>query len=265
MATFRTLDLGGEKLPLAIPVPGGTNPSLGVRAMRFAFRRPDIFRTQLRALYRASARGPMRIMFPLVSGISELEEARRVCDAISEELAREGVPFDRSVPIGVMIETPSAALSTDHLAERSSFFSIGTNDLLQYAFAADRENEDVAHLYHPLHPAVLRLLKSTIDGANGEGKPISICGDMAGDPAFTWVLVGLGLRSLSMSPRLIPAVRSVIRKSRLDEMEALAAQALSLRSETAVEDLVLGVMRERFPLELASADSQPVGLSLETT
>jgi phosphotransferase system enzyme I (PtsI) len=261
-ATFRTLDLGGEKLPLAIPVPGGTNPSLGVRAMRFAFRRPDIFRTQLRALYRASARGPLRIMFPLVSGISELDEARRVCDAITEELAREGVPFDRSVPIGVMIETPSAALSTDHMAESSSFFSIGTNDLLQYTFAADRENEDVAHLYHPLHPAVLRLLKSAIDGANGADKPIAICGDMAGDPAFTWVLLGLGLRSLSMSPRLIPAVRSVVRKSRLDEMEALVAQALSLPSETAVEDLVLGVMRERFPLELASAEPQPVGLTV---
>ena len=252
-ATFRTLDLGGEKLPLAMPVPGGANPSLGVRAMRFAFRRPDIFRTQLRALYRASARGPLRIMFPLVSGISELNEARRFCTAVAEELAREGVPFDGSVRIGVMIETPSAALSTDHLAESSSFFSIGTNDLLQYTFAADRENEDVAHLYHPLHPAVLRLLKSAIDGANGQDKPISICGDMAGDPAFTWVLVGLGLRSLSMSPRLIPAVRSIVCKSRLDEMQALTERALALRSETAVEDLVLGVMRERFPLELASA------------
>src|SRR5229473_1788626 len=128
-ATFRTLDIGGEKLPLAVTVPGGANPSLGVRAMRFAFRRPDIFRTQLRALYRASAVGPLRIMFPLVSGISELDEARRVCSEIAEELAREGVAFERNLPIGVMIETPSAALTTDHLAGNSSFFSIGTNDL----------------------------------------------------------------------------------------------------------------------------------------
>jgi phosphoenolpyruvate-protein phosphotransferase (PTS system enzyme I) len=252
-ATFRTLDIGGEKLPLAMAVQGGTNPTLGVRAIRFALRRPDIFRTQLRALYRASAVGPLRIMFPLVSGISELDEAQRVCAETAEELAREGVAFPRELPIGVMIETPSAALTTDHLAGSSSFFSIGTNDLIQYTFAADRENEDVAHLYHPLHPAFLRLLKSTIDGANGAGKPISICGDMAGDPAFTWVLLGLGLRSLSMSPRLIPAVRSVISSSGLDEMEALAARALSLRSETAVEDLVLGVMRKRFPLELANS------------
>ena len=253
-ATFRTLDIGGEKLPLAVTVPGGTNPSLGVRAMRFALRRPDIFRTQLRALYRASALGPLRIMFPLVSGISELDEARRVCAEIAEELAREGVAFDPNVPIGVMIETPSAALTTDHLAGNSSFFSIGTNDLIQYTFAADRENEDVAYLYHPLHPAFLRLLKSAIDAANGAGKPISVCGDMAGDPAFTWVLVGLGVRSLSMSPRLIPAVKSIIGASRLDEMEALLAQVLSLRSEMQVEDLVMGVMRKRFPLELASAE-----------
>jgi len=164
------------------------------------------------------------------------------------------VAFDPNVPIGVMIETPSAALTTDHLAGNSSFFSIGTNDLIQYTFAADRENEDVAYLYHPLHPAFLRLLKSVIDAANGAGKPISVCGDMAGDPAFTWVLLGLGVRSLSMSPRLIPAVKSIIAASRLDEMEALLAQVLSLRSEMQVEDLVMGVMRKRFPLELASAE-----------
>jgi len=253
-ATFRTLDIGGEKLPLAVTMPEGANPSLGVRAMRFAFRRPDIFRTQLRALYRASAMGPLRIMFPLVSGISELDEARRACAEIAEELAREGVAFDRNLPIGVMIETPSAALTTDHLAERVSFFSIGTNDLIQYTFAADRENEDVAYLYHPLHPAFLRLLKSAVDGAKAMGKPISVCGDMAGDPAFVWVLLGLGVRSLSMSPRLIPAVKSIVGASRLDEMEALVARVLALRSEIEVEELVTGVMRTRFPLEFASAE-----------
>jgi phosphoenolpyruvate-protein phosphotransferase (PTS system enzyme I) len=253
-ATFRTLDLGGDKLPVAVTVPGGANPSLGVRAMRFAFRHPDIFRTQVRALYRASALGRLRIMFPLVAGLSELDEARRLCAGIVDELAREGVAFDRDVPIGTMIETPSAALTIDHLAASSDFFSIGTNDLIQYTFAADRENEDVAYLYRPLHPAFLRLLKSAIDGANQAGKPISVCGDMAGDPAFTWVLLGLGVRSLSMSPRLIPAVKSVIGASRLDEMKTLLDRVLPLRLETQVEDLVMGVMRERFPLELASTD-----------
>jgi phosphoenolpyruvate-protein phosphotransferase (PTS system enzyme I) len=252
-ATFRTLDIGGEKLPLAITVAGGGNPSLGVRAIRFSRRRPDIFRTQLRALYRAAAVGPLRIMFPLVSGISELDEALSTCAGIVEELAREGVAFARDVPLGVMIETPSAALTTDHLAGSSSFFSIGTNDLIQYTFAADRENEDVQYLYHPLHPAFLRLLKSAIDGARAAGKPIAICGDMAGDPAFTWVLVALGVRSLSMSPRFIPTVKSIIGASTLGEMEALLAQALSLSSEVEVEELVLGLMRRRFPLELATA------------
>ena len=251
-ATFRTLDIGGEKLPLAITVAGGGNPSLGVRAIRFSRRRPDIFRTQLRALYRAAAVGPLRIMFPLVSGISELDEALSTCAGIVEELAREGVAFARDVPLGVMIETPSAALTTDHLAGSSSFFSIGTNDLIQYTFAADRENEDVQYLYHPLHPAFLRLLKSAIDGARAAGRSIAVCGDMAGDPAFTWVLVALGVRSLSMSPRLIPTVKSIIGASTLSEMEALLAQALSLSSEVEVEELVLGLMRRRFPLELAT-------------
>ncbi|MGE5048533.1 MAG: phosphoenolpyruvate--protein phosphotransferase, partial [Deltaproteobacteria bacterium] len=250
-ATFRTLDLGGEKLPLAVTIAGGMNPSLGVRAIRFARSRPDIFRTQMRALYRASAAGPLRIMFPLVSGISELEEVRRACAAIAEELAREGATFAADVPIGVMIETPSAALTTDHLADKASFFSIGTNDLIQYTFAADRENEDVEYLYHPLHPAFLRLLKSAIDGALAAGKPIAVCGDMAGDPAFAWVLVAMGVRSLSMSARSIPAVKSAIAAASLAEMEALLAQALSLRSEAAVEELVLGAMRERGALEPA--------------
>ena len=254
LATFRTLDLGGEKLPLSVTTPIEANPSLGMRAMRFAFRRPEIFRAQLRALYRASAVGPLRIMFPLVAGISELDEARRACAQVAAELTREGVPIDHGLAIGVMIETPSAALTIDHLAENASFFSIGTNDLIQYTFAADRENEDVAYLYQPLHPAFLRLLKSSIDAANRAGKPISVCGDMAGDPAFTWVLLGLGVRSLSMSPRLIPAVKSIVTATRLDEMQALVAQVLALRSESQVEALVMGVMRERFPLEFASAE-----------
>jgi phosphotransferase system enzyme I (PtsI) len=253
-ATFRTLDIGGDKLPLAVTVPGGTNPSLGIRAIRFAFRRPDIFRTQLRALYRASAAGPLRIMFPLVSGISELDEVTRTCAAIIAELARDGVAFNRDVPIGVMIETPSAALSTDHLARSSSFLSIGTNDLIQYAFAADRDNEDVAYLYHPLHPAFLRLLEKAVEGAKVAGKPIYVCGDMAGDPAFTWILLALGVRSLSMSPRSIPAVRSVIVNSRLDEMERLLPEVLASRSEIEAEDLVLGILRTRFPLELARTE-----------
>jgi phosphotransferase system enzyme I (PtsI) len=253
MATFRTLDLGGEKLPLAVELPPGTNPSLGVRAIRFSLRRPDIFRTQLRALYRASIAGPLRMMFPLISGVAELIKAQTICREIREELAREGIPFDPQIPIGAMIETPSAAVTTDHLAEHCDFFSIGTNDLIQYAFAADRDNQEVDHLYHPLHPALLRLLKEAIEGAVRARKPISICGDMAGDPTFTWVLLGLGIRELSMAPGQIPAVRSVIASTRLAEAQEMTARVLVLRSDREAEDLVMTAMRQRFPIELAGS------------
>jgi len=251
VATFRTLDLGGDKLPLAVRIPDGANPSLGVRAIRLSIRRPDIFRAQLRALYRASSFGPVRIMFPLISGIAELHEAQAVCRAVREELAREQIPFDPNVPIGVMIETPSAAVTVDHLADFCDFFSIGTNDLFQYAFAADRENQDVSYLYHPLHPAVLRLIKYAVDAAVRAGKPISVCGDMAGDPLYTWILLGLGVRELSMAPRYIPAVKSVVAGTRLAEAQALTAEAMTLRSDSEVEELVVASMQRRFPLELA--------------
>ena len=251
MATFRTLDLGGEKLPLAVKIPDGPNPSLGVRAIRFSARRPDIFRTQLRALYRASAHGPLRIMFPMISGVAELHAAQSVCKEVRAELEREGVAHDPSVAVGSMIETPSAALSADQLAEACDFFSIGTNDLIQYAFAADRDNQDVYYLYHPLHSAVLRLLERAIAAAGAANKPISLCGDMAGDPAFTWVLIGLGLRELSMTPQQIPAVRSVIEATTLAEAQAMATEALLFRSDQDVESLVIETMRRRFPLEMS--------------
>ena len=225
--TFRTLDLGGEKLPLAVDFPLGPNPSLGIRAIRFSLSRPDIFRTQLRALYRASAAGPLRIMFPLISGLAELIEAQAICTAVREELTSEGIPFDPTVPIGAMIETPSAAVTTDHLAEHCDFFSIGTNDLIQFAFAADRENEDVHQLHHPLHPGLLRLLQQAIAGAALAGKPISVCGDMAGDPIFAGVLLGLGIRELSMLPGRIPIVRSAITATLLGDAQEMAMRAVS--------------------------------------
>ena len=188
-ATFRTLDLGGDKLPIAVRIPEGRNPALGVRSIRFSFRRPDIFRTQLRALYRAAARGPMRIMFPLVAGLTDLRDALQIADEVKSDLLREGVPHDPAVPMGIMIETPSAAITADHLARHCDFLSIGTNDLMQYAFAADRDNRDVDNLYHPLHPAVLRLIKLVIDAAGcgieasltlwRHGQPASLRHDLA--------------------------------------------------------------------------------------
>ncbi len=228
-----------------------------MRSSRFSLQRPDILRTQLRALYRASASGPMRFMFPLVSGVTELGRLRAVCDQVRGELAREKVPHDPAMELGVMIETPSAALTADHLARRCDFLSIGTNDLIQYAFAADRENDDLAHLYQPLHPAVLRSLKAIVDAAHAAGISVAICGQMAGDPLMTWVLIGLGLRELSMDPDRIPLVKAVVRGSSLAEAEALAETALGLESEVEIEALVRAQLGERFAEEL---DGSPPAL-----
>jgi phosphotransferase system enzyme I (PtsI) len=252
-ATFRTLDLGGDKLPVSVTVPDGPNPGLGMRSIRLSLRRPDIFRTQLRALYRASASGPVRIMFPLVSTLRELEEARRLCEEVRAELAREGAPVASSVPIGVMIETPSAAMTVDHMAPACDFFSIGTNDLIQYAFAADRENEDVDYLHEPLHPALLRLLDLAVRAATRAGKPISVCGDMAADPLCTWILLGLGIRELSMAPGRIPSVKAIVAHTQLGDAESLTATALALAPKSEIRALVNEEMLRRFPAELSHA------------
>jgi phosphoenolpyruvate-protein phosphotransferase (PTS system enzyme I) len=248
--TFRTLDLGGDKLPAAFRMPEGANPALGVRSIRFSLERPDIFRTQLRALYRASAVGPVRLMLPLVTGPEELQCALRICADVRTELAAAGIAHDPRLPLGIMLETPSAAVTADLLAREVDFFSIGTNDLIQYAFAADRENGDVAHLGHPLQPAVLRLLKQMIDAAAQARVPISLCGDMASDPSLTWLLLGLGLRDLSMDPHSIPMVKAIIRRSSLADAEALAVAALKSASEQETTRLVQDAMGPQFADDL---------------
>ena len=254
--TFRTLDLGGDKMPLSVRMPSGQNPSLGLRSIRFSFYRPDVFRTQLRALFRAAAVGPVKIMFPLISGVAELRMARTICQEVCADLKREGVPHNADVPLGVMVETPSAAMISDLLARECDFLSIGTNDLIQYSLAADRENEHVGYLYHPLHPAIIRALKQIVTGAAQVpgNVPVAMCGDMAGDPMLVLVLMGLGLRRLSMAPRQIPLLKSIIRVSTLAEAEKLASQALSLATEAVVETLVYNVMYERFSAELVDDD-----------
>jgi phosphotransferase system enzyme I (PtsI) len=248
--TFRTLDVGGDKLPSAFRMPEGPNPALGIRSIRFSLQRPDIFRTQLRALYRASASGPVRLIFPLVTGPEELQHALAICARVRADLDAEGVAFDRALPLGIMLETPSAAVTADLLARGVDFFSIGTNDLIQYAFAADRENDGVAHLRHPLQPAVLRLVKQMIDGAAQARVPISICGDMASDPALTWLLLGLGLRDLSMEPHAIPMVKSIIRRSSLADAKALAAAVLKSGTEQETTRLIQEAMGAQFAADL---------------
>jgi len=253
--TFRTLDLGGDKLPAAVRMPSGANPAMGLRSIRYSLHRIDIFRTQLRALYRASVEGPMSILFPLISGVAELRAAKRVCADVCAELAKEGIAHDPKVPIGTMVETPSAAFIADLLAEECDFLSIGTNDLIQYALAADREDEHVGYLYHPLHPAILRALKQIVEGAARANKPVAMCGDMAGDPLMAWMLIGIGLRQLSMAPRQIPVLKSIIHSTKMADAEHLARAALELRTEIEVEELVYGAMRERFPLELIDEEA----------
>jgi phosphoenolpyruvate-protein phosphotransferase (PTS system enzyme I) len=248
--TFRTLDLGGDKMPPGVRMPAGQNPSLGLRSIRYSLHRPDVFRAQLRALYRAAALGPSRILFPLISGVAELRIARAICQEVCADLKREGVAHDPDVHLGAMVETPSAALITDLLADETEFLSIGTNDLIQYSLAADRENEHVGYLYHPLHPAIMRALRQIVTGAASRGRDVAMCGDMAGDPMLVLVLLGLGLRNLSMAPRQIPLVKSIIRACTIAEAERLANAALVLRTESEVEDLVYKIMYDRFPTEL---------------
>jgi phosphotransferase system enzyme I (PtsI) len=250
VVTFRTLDLGGDKLPLSVKMPTGPNPALGIRSIRFSLQRPDILRAQLRAFYRAAAKAPLRLMFPLVSSLTELRQLRAFCADVCADLGRDGVAHDPRVAVGVMIETPSAAVTADLLARECDFLSIGTNDLIQYAFAADRQNDEVAYLYQPLHPAVLRMLKSTVDAARAAKVPVSLCGDMAGDPFLTWILMGLGLRELSMDPDRIPLVKAVVRGSSLAEATQLATEALGLDDEVEIRVLVSERLGTRFADEI---------------
>jgi phosphotransferase system enzyme I (PtsI) len=252
---FRTLDLGGDKLPTSVRIPAGNNPALGLRSIRYSLWRRDVFRLQLRAFYRAAAVGPLRIMFPLISGVAELRTVRELCAGVCAELQRDGLEYNPEVPLGVMVETPSAAVIADLLVDECDFLSIGTNDLIQYALAADRQDEHVGYLYHPLHPAILRLVKQVTAAAKRAGKPVAMCGDMAGDPRFTWVLLGLGLRSFSMAPRQIPIVKSIVRATRMASAEKLTEEILRLRTEDEVEELVNRVMKERFPQEFTEETS----------
>ncbi|ABS24376.1 phosphoenolpyruvate--protein phosphotransferase [Anaeromyxobacter sp. Fw109-5] len=251
--TIRTFDLGGEKLPVGMRLPA-ENPALGLRAIRYCLRQPEMFRAQLRALLRASVHGNLRIMFPMISGVSELRAAKRLLAEVREELRREGAPVREEVPLGIMIELPSAALIADRLAEESDFFSIGTNDLIQYAIGIDRQNKDVAYLYKPLHLAVLRMLKLICDAAQVKGIPVSMCGEMAGDVMNTLVLIGLGVSELSMNGPAIPFVKRVVRAARAADGRALVERILSLTTADDIEREVRTEMLRRFP-ELLEAEA----------
>ncbi len=235
--TIRTLDLGADKqVDGGCPVltPPACNPALGLRAIRLCLKEPDLFKPQLRAILRASAYGPVRIMIPMLSNLEELHKARRIIEDTQDELRGEGIDFDPEIPLGGMIEVPAAALSAASFARHLDFLSIGTNDLIQYTLAIDRVDDQVNYLFDPLHPAVLRLIKMTIDAARAASIPVSMCGEMAGDPRYTRLLLGMGLRNFSMQPDALLDVKNSVRGS---DIRRLSEQAAALFHELDMADI----------------------------
>jgi len=229
---MRTFDLGGDKFLSHLQVPVEMNPFLGWRAIRFCLEERDIFRSQIRAILRASAHGNVKMMYPMISGLDELNQANALVEEYKAELRQEKIPFDEGMEIGAMIEIPSAVLIADSLAKRLKFLSIGTNDLIQYSLAVDRMNEKIAHLYQPTHPAIVRLIKATVDAAHRHNIWVGVCGEMAGDPVMTPLLLGLGVDELSAAPPIVPQIKFMIRRLKSSETKALAEFALNSESAT---------------------------------
>lgn len=244
--TIRTLDVGGDKLISEIESQHEDNPLLGWRAIRFCLEKRDIFRAQIRALLRASAYGRLQIMFPMISGIEEFEEALSVVKKVKGELKNQKIPYDKDLPIGLMIEVPSAALTSDILAEKADFLSIGTNDLIQYSIAIDRGNEKVASMYQPLHPGLIRLIHMVVQNAHRHGKPVSLCGEMGGDPLYTPILLGLGLDEISMSAYSLPEIKKIIRSVSIAESEELLGTILEMRSYREINHFTRLWMEKKF-------------------
>lgn len=239
--TIRTMDLGSDKQTQGQFEVAERNPALGCRSIRYCLQNLDMFRRQLRAVLRASALGPVKVMFPLVTNTLEIRQARMIVHDVMEDLEEEKIPFDRKIPIGMMVEAPSAAVMAAVFAKEVDFFSIGTNDLVQYTLAVDRINERVANLYSAAHPAVIRLIKDTVRAARRHKVPVSICGEAAGNTMFTMLLLGLGLRSLSMTPSVIPEVKRVVRGVDIEACERLARKVGSFDSERQIS----AYMREK--------------------
>jgi phosphotransferase system enzyme I (PtsI) len=238
--TLRTFDIGGDKFASSFQLPAEMNPALGLRAVRLALSRPDVFLTQLRAMLRASAHGDLRIMVPMVAGVQELREVRRLLGRAMNEVDAAGHKRAKHVPLGIMIEVPSAVVMADVLAREAEFFSIGTNDLIQYTLAIDRGNRSLAPLASPFHPAILRMIRQVTRAASAHGVPVALCGAMASDPLAAVLLVGLGLRELSMEAAAIPEIKEALRRVSTQDCERAGDAALALDTAEAVEELVAG-------------------------
>ena len=246
-ATIRTLDIGGDKFLPDYSKNNELNPALGLRAIRFSLKEIEIFKTQLRGILRASVHGRLRILFPMISGIEEIRQAKAILEEVKKDLARAKISFDEKTQVGAMIEIPSASDIADILAREVDFFSIGTNDLIQYALAVDRINEHVSYLYEPLHPAVLRIIRWVVQSGHQAGIPVAICGEMAAEPAYVIVLLGLGLDEFSMNPVSIPKVKKVLRMSRFEETRSLVERLFQFPTASEIECYVRNWMADRFP------------------
>ncbi len=244
---IRTLDLGADKYTQSREEIPERNPFLGCRSIRYCLRNVPVFKRQLRAILRASAAGPLKIMFPLVTSLSELRHARLIVNDVMEDLAEDGIDFDRDVPIGMMVEVPSAAVMADAFAQECDFFSIGTNDLIQYTLAVDRQNERIASLYSQHHPAVIRLIRETVRAARKRGIEVSCCGESAADPAYAMLLIGLGLRTLSVTSSSIPTLKRFVRSVTIAQCERVARQALLLDSDAQIAVLLRDRARKTVP------------------
>lgn len=254
-STIRTFDLGGDKFPKYQKQAKELNPQMGLRAIRFCLKEIDIFKTQLRAIWRVSALGRVKILFPMISGIEEIREAKRLLEETRQELLAQGVPIADRMEIGAMIEVPAAAVIADQLAKEVDYFSIGTNDLIQYSLAIDRSNERVTYLYEPLHPAVLRLIKTIVDQAHKAKIRVAMCGEMAGDPLCCLILLGMQLDELSMNHLAIPRIKRIVQQSTLAEAQKLLKQAMSYNTATEVRTYVQNYMNERFSDEFQKKET----------
>lgn len=247
VVTVRTLDIGGDKFLPNYSSGNELNPAMGLRAIRFSLKEREIFKTQLRAILRASAHGRLRILLPMISGVEEVRQGKAVLEQVKEDLRKKGVPYDPGIEIGVMIEIPSASIIADILAPEVDFFSIGTNDLIQYTLAIDRVNEHVSYLYEPLHPSILRIIRTVVEGAHRAHVPVAVCGEMAAEPAYLLILMGMGLDEFSMNPTAIPRVKKMIRMATVAESRTLAEEVSRCTTASEAEAYVRAWMIERFP------------------
>lgn len=248
-ATIRTLDMGGDKMVSHIEWAEETNPAMGLRAIRFSLKEVELFKIQLRAILRASAYGKLKVMFPMISGMKELREAKTILEEVRADLDSKGMPYDKEIGVGIMMEIPSAAAIADILAKEVDFFSIGTNDLIQYSLAIDRVNEHVAYLYEPLHPAIIRIIKGVVDAAHNVGIKVSMCGEMAGEPVYVPVLLALGLDELSMNAPVIPWVKKIVRGMSMGDAKSFIEEVMSFSTAAEIEECLGRKMAKLFPDE----------------